>query len=142
MLTDEMKEVALRVAGEVYGTCATGQETEFAERFLAALPKPEPIAWLRFWAGQICSGNGNIEHDEGLEVTLNKTPGDDGSAAFPVYAEAPKDTAAIEQRVAEACRKAVLSERLEGPTDSDGDIAYEHAIDDASKAINKWREFL
>ena len=54
-LTEQQKEIALRVANEMraepkYTRFANHEEwgqyhTEFAARFLAALPKPEPVAW-------------------------------------------------------------------------------------------------
>lgn len=47
MLTDEMKEIALRVAKELPLDKRFSVEqicVEFAERFLAALPKPEPTS--------------------------------------------------------------------------------------------------
>ena len=48
-MTPEMKEIALRVAQQVASDgwlCGSGPVLEFAERFLAALPKPEPSAAL------------------------------------------------------------------------------------------------
>jgi hypothetical protein len=48
----------------------------------------EPIAYLRFWAAQSWTGNGNhdVEHGEGLEVCKQGDVGTDGSPAFPVFA--------------------------------------------------------
>ena len=48
-LTSEMKEVALQVAQQIAPDgwlCGSGPVLDFAERFLAALPKPEPSAAL------------------------------------------------------------------------------------------------
>ena len=59
---------------------------------VSAPPSPQPvaesvkpIAWLRFWAAQYYTGQGDIECDEGYEVCKEGEKGADGSPAFPVF---------------------------------------------------------
>lgn len=48
--------------------------------------RQEPVAWLRFWAAQYSTEDGNIGTDEGLKVCEPHEFGMDGRPAFPVYA--------------------------------------------------------
>lgn len=100
-MTPEMKAIALRVAKDCVCPCGMQSKEsllEFAERFLAALPKPEPIGYVRQYA---------IDHlTKPGQTVINHVPLDVTDIAL--YA-APQDTAAIEQRVAEACAKYVAT---------------------------------
>ena len=63
----------------------------FAERDalaaeLAALRAQEPIAYLRFWAAQRVTQDGNVDADEGFEVCRVQDMGADKQPAFPVFA--------------------------------------------------------
>lgn len=132
MLTDEMKEIALLVAGEMpcccnhvevsEGVCWSQSELlEFAERFLAALPKPEPSAALEAledmddFARMDCSVEPIGAYSVLKRFIMNATP---------------QDTAAIEQLVVEACAKLVSRCQFSGSI--------------LAKQIRsgKWREFL
>ena len=150
MLTDEMKEVALLVAGEmpcccnhVYvseGVCWSQSELlEFAERVLAALPKPEPV-------GTFYQCSDGIYH-QCTEYYVH---------AEKLYtAPPPQDTAAIEQRVAEACANVCLDrakiEKSKAVSSRySGAIAMAQMYDQNSEQaellskeiVEQWREFL
>lgn len=124
MLTDEMKEIALLVAGEMpcccnhvevsEGVCWSQSELlEFAERLLAALPKSEPVGEIGFYGFQWTQHGFNTDTPIGT-----------------LFYTAPQDTAAIEQRVVEACAKLVSRCQFSGSS--------------LAKQIRsgKWREFL
>lgn len=66
----------------------------------------------------------------------------DENYPVPLYTEA--QLIAAQQRTADACAKAVAAEHLEEPAQTDGDAAYEAAIDHAIAAIRngEWREYL
>jgi hypothetical protein len=48
-----------------------------------------PIAYLKFWAYQRVTQDGNVDADEGLEVCRRDEVGADGYPAFPVWAHPP-----------------------------------------------------
>ena len=151
MLTDEMKEAALRVAGEMpcccnhvdvsEGVCWSQSELlEFAERLLAALPKPEPVAEIGFYGFQWTQHGFNSYTPKG---TL-------------LYTAPPhQDTAAIEQRVVEACAKVCLDRAKIEKSKAvslrySGEIAMAQMYDQNSEQaellskeiVGQWREFL
>jgi hypothetical protein len=109
-----------------------------ATAFLAELSnRAEAVAYLRFWAGQYYSGHGNIETDEGLEVTRTMQQGDDGSNAFPVFTFPPiHDIAEIENRTAEACANFISDQCLP-------DTYSEPCLKEFSKDIRsgEWRKY-
>lgn len=90
-LTEEQKEIALRVAAErgIYLNAHDDMIVKFAARFLAALPKPEPVAFIGSgWT--ICfAGAGPIAP---IVRKHNLKIGD------ALYAEAPIATPASEQK--------------------------------------------
>ena len=95
-LTPEMKEIALQKSKE-HGLVGNPEMLlDFLHDFFFALPKPEPVAWVR-----------DNETPFGCIEWKCRTgkPLKDGD---PLYAE-PQDTAAIEQRVVEACAEWVRS---------------------------------
>jgi hypothetical protein len=71
----------------------------------------EPVAYLKFWAAQRYMGDGNIDHDEGLEVCRKDDIGIDGVAAFPVYA-APVSALPAQAEQVEAVRAAAVPHAL------------------------------
>ena len=126
-LTPEMKEVALQVFDEICQPIHDKDAIErynimyFAERFLAALPKPESSAALEAledmddFARMNCSVEPIGAYSVLKRFIMNATP---------------QDTAAIEQRVVEACAKLVSRCQFSGSS--------------LAKQIRsgKWREFL
>lgn len=126
-LTSEMKEIALQVFDEICQPIYDKDAIErynimyFAERFLAALPKPEPSAALEAledmddFARMDCSVEPIGAYSVLKRFIMNATP---------------QDTAAIEQRVVEACAKLVSRCQFSGSS--------------LAKQIRsgKWREFL
>ncbi|WP_434513818.1 hypothetical protein AB6Q56_14655 [Dechloromonas sp. ARDL1] len=100
-------DAAQKIADEINGKAVIRDEAAIAA-YKAELLKEagEPVAHLRFWAGQYYSGRGDIEYDEGFEVTRSNKEGDDGSEAFPVFtsdqvaAAVAKATKPLEEEVA------------------------------------------
>lgn len=119
-LTPEMKEIALKVARESVSPSGASINNyvgdqmviEFVERFLAALPKPEPGVRSLLWGKECSSPHSWVFLQQGVwHWTENKRDWYDGvnvEEVIPLYT-APQDTAAIEQRVAEACAEYVRS---------------------------------
>ena len=68
----------------------------------APVQAQEPVAYLKFWAEQSWSGNGNhdIDYGEGLEVCEAGDIGADKLPAFPVF-RAPVQPVAVPEGVAE-----------------------------------------
>ena len=128
---NKLDEIARRVWKDVCKSSSVGESlaVKYASALLAELSKDaKPIGW---WNGKETAF---FEHE---------TDGPVGEVNIPLFTRPiPANTAEIEQRVVEACKKAVLSEHLEYVTDSDGAIAYDNAIDYAANAISKWREYL
>ena len=124
MLTDEMQETVHLVKVELSKEFDQAEEpTEewacvFAERLLAALPKSEPVGEIGFYGFQWTQHGFNTDTPIGT-----------------LFYTAPQDTAAIEQRVAEAC--ANLSESSNSRSGEHDGTAIGHAI-----RSGKWREFL
>lgn len=119
-MTPEMKEIALRVAETLQIDITDAEAVEFCRCFLAALPKPEPVGtFYQCVDGSYRPCPEYYEHAEKL------------------YSEAHQDTAAIEQRVAEACAKLIRSEGI-GFADDDEELNRISALIDSGK----WREFL
>lgn len=126
-LTPEMKEIALLVFDEICQPIYDKDAIErhnivyFAERFLAALPKPEPSAALEALEDMddFARMNCSVEPIGAYNVLKR----------FIMNAE-PQDTAAIEHRVVEACAKLVSRCQFSGSS--------------LAKQIRsgKWREFL
>ena len=130
-LTSEMKEVALQVAQQIAPDgwlCGSGPVLDFAERFLAALPKPEPSAALEALEDMDDFARMNCSVEPiGAYSVLKR---------FIMNTE-PQDTAAIEQRVAEACAKVIRSEGI-GFADDDEELNRIAALIDSGK----WRKYL
>lgn len=126
-LTSEMKEIALQVFDEICQPIYDKDAIErynimyFAERFLAALPKPEPSAALEALEDMDDFARMNCSVEPiGAYSVLKR---------FIMNTE-PQDTAAIEHRVAEACAKLVSRCQFSGSS--------------LAKQIRsgKWRELL
>lgn len=129
-----IEQIAFEVADELFldGIAVGHNPAEFLRRCLKKLAEPdvEQVAHLRFWAAQRYAGYGNIDFDEGFEVTTRMEPGVDGSPAFPVFTET--QLIAAQQKAAEACAKLIM--------DNSHDYGrYEH-----SETIRNgdWREYL
>lgn len=52
---------------------------------LAAVRAQKPVAYLRFWAAQRVTQDGNVDADEGFEVCRVQDIGADKQPAFPVF---------------------------------------------------------
>lgn len=145
-LTPEMKEIALLVFDEICQPIYDKDAIErhnivyFAERFLAALPKPEPEPVAYMYQHEDTGIVGFVERyqlDNGFEKLNPRL-----TLIGPLFA-APQDTAAIEQRVAEACAKRFDQMADEAEVDLAFSVLVEYFRENASTfRSGKWREFL
>ena len=105
-LTPDMKEIALRVFDEICQPIYDKDAIErynivyFAERFLAALPKPEPGVRSPLWGKEGPSPHSWVFLQQGMwHWTEDKRDWYDGvnvEEVIPLYT-APQDTAAIDR---------------------------------------------
>lgn len=101
VLTPEMKEIALRVGAEVWPDTVRniGDLEEFAERFLAAMPKPEPTSVTCQIYGHVVGACSECNtHAENDVNETNKVLADNY-----MKLTCGTNTKEIEQLVAEAC---------------------------------------
>jgi hypothetical protein len=89
-----------------------------------------PVAYLRYWARQSWSGNGNhdIDHGEGLEVCDAGEVGDDGVPAFPVYA-APTAQEVTQQAAKTESEAPAILEAISWHAGERDDLTLEQAVE-------------
>lgn len=89
-MNEQLKEIALRVAGTVSAPYISDESIlRFAEHFLSALPKPEPVAWE--W----------VEPESGLCIGHNEPPEYAAYCIKPLYTTPPDQS----ERIAELERE-------------------------------------
>jgi hypothetical protein len=147
MTIEKIKEIALKCGAEILTrnsvpALITFEWQEFEAFAKELTSEQELIAYLKMWAYQQLSSDGNVESDEGLEVCRKGEIGADGTEAIPVYTIPPFQAERIKELEAERDRYKVALETVSdallgiaGVRRSDANFMT--AIDVAQQALDK-----